>query len=480
MANIDRGSLVVKSDTPRHQPIIANGSSLLATTLAIAGLIPLPLGSDNSFPAQQIVRAPGNHLNANTSCGSAPTLLAPTVAAPLFNAPQAYETRKLPAAAQPQGADPKLFPATLQISVGRPFLSVQLARSLLETSQSTPLMITSVVPAVPLVSAPQSYELRNRPIAAALPQSTDPKLYQTTPEISKGVPFLTVKQTPWLLPDTSKGTSNSLLSAVPAPLFNTPQSYAARGVEVFAQSQSIDPKLYPAPLEISKGVPFLQVQLPRIVSETSQGTSASLRGVVAPPLFNAPQPYTIRGAEVFSQQQGTNPAILPAPAPIIYGVSFYTVRLQSVLSETSQGTPATLRTVVAAPVFNVAPQFAAQRFTDGALQQQTRSPTLLPAALEIGAGRPFLGVQLVRGLLETSQSSPLAITTPIAPIFNAPQSYELRRQPTAASSQSTSSQLFPATPTAFTLGNSEVWLVDPRPRNMVVDARPRDWLITDH
>jgi len=261
------------------------------------------LTADAQLPARNLQQTAPDKIRpvADTSLGS--TAFLPP-APPVVNLPQYQIDRVRPVADTSIGTDPNNLPAPLEISTGVPFYTVQLPRLLSETSQGSPyVLITQVVSPITFGSSTQSYETRKLPVT-----------------------------------DTSQGTPKALTQDAQLPAQNPQHTAPDRVRAVTAQSQGTDPALLPAPLEISTGVPFYTVQLPRLLSETSQSSPVALVAIVAPPFVPFPDYYQVGKLPVTDTSLGTAKALTADAQPPVFNAPQFLIYRQPAVVDTSLGT----------------------------------------------------------------------------------------------------------------------------------------------
>jgi hypothetical protein len=284
MADIGRPPLIVgRRDPPVSRTTLIVGPSLLATTLAVAGQIPLPIGGENSFTLQDIHPGLRNYLNADTS-QSTPKALIADAQAP-----------------QPQAA-------YVQTPCGK-------FRPVSETSRSSIALISAVV--APVVNAPQS-----APSLQRLTSDTSQDSWQLQP-----VALYQISNPPqassWVQ-RTNADTSQSawaVLQSIQAPVFNSPQEYADRRA-IGDDTTAGTPKTL-----TTEGLPVVNppipgLEKPRTLLETSQSTNLPIAAFIPPAPFaqyDWPSPVEYRWKLERDWFWPLNPDYIPAPpAPAFF------------------------------------------------------------------------------------------------------------------------------------------------------------------
>lgn len=328
MADQSRGPLLVgRRDVPVQRASIIFSSSLLATTLAVAGQIPLPLGAAHVAPAQVIHPAHRNFVNPDTSQGTPKTLIAD--------------------ARNPQ------FSSLSQAAQQHPRNELLNA----DTSRSQPVTLRVVATPAPLVNVPSHGPDQS---ARRVNGDTSRSAWAVLQPLAAAPPLVNpVQVSPakfwWQPDDTSAGTPKQLIADAVAPLANAVHFSVDRLRPVVAATlpspapllqpvlpsppvvnavHLVPPKFWWQPDDTSAGTPkpatadavaplvnvaFLGVDRARPVADTSRGMSAALAVPPPPaPFVATPQSQTDRTRPVVDTSKASplallNQALLPPP-----------------------------------------------------------------------------------------------------------------------------------------------------------------------
>jgi len=396
MADIFRGPLVVgRRDAPLSRTTLAVSASLLATTLAGAGQIPLPLGAAKSLPTLQHRK---DRLTTDTSRGMAIELRGIVQPRPQPN-PSSIAT---PVARALGAGTHAGAPLTL------------LAPAVLPRPQPNPSSVSTPWGAWQNRDTSQTSIrfLGLDPIASSVPESINPPRFQhgfTNTTYRNKATLDAVIVVPPVVPglllaplsirDIGDETSSSARAirdvVAAAPVVNLQYAALGRLADAPAQQAQWPKALYAdatAPtvnaLDVARYLPRLTsdttagtpatvrtvvIQAPvvnlaqgllpfmRTLAETSAGTPPTLRPVVQVPVANPPQSVLPFMRPLAETSLGTAPTLRPVivPAPIANAPQLQTYRLH-ILPDTSIGTAKTLRADSRLPVFN-APQFLPHR-----------------------------------------------------------------------------------------------------------------------
>ena len=356
MANIVRGPLIVnRGDCPIQQAVVFVASSLLVTTLAVAGVIPLPLGAAHAMPAQ-VLHQPGRTPNADTSRGSPRALLRELViprgtVAPFFGQRQHPGWERLNASTA--AGSPKTLRPEVLLPRGKavPWTSTDLRRSVTDTSQEPSPVLAAVVLPKPTFNAPNYGPVR---------------VY-------------------WQPADSSQETPKALVPELRLPVGDL--------------------------------TPFDATEFPHAVTDTSQESSLALLQAVAvlPPIVNAPNYGPVR---VYWQpadtSQESSPALLQVvAAPFVPAPNYGPIRVYWQSADTSQESSPALLQVVAAPF--VPALWPAAPFYPSLLQDSTRGQFISEAVLPVGKSAAWASVALIRNVVDTSQSQSIALRVVVPP-----------------------------------------------------------------
>lgn len=494
MANIFRGPLVVgRRDPPiQNNATLIVGPSLLATTLAIAAAIPLPLGAAHlGPPTQGHNSAPRNFVNADTSRGTPKTLIADSKTAQFLTpqlAPQLHGRNEFLNADTSRGTPKSLYADATTPANNRTASAPAVLRLGADTSQDIPTALFALT-AAPLVNSPASFGahwVRRLEIRGDSSQGTPKALtidgsaplfnapYLTTDRIkpvadtslSSPLALVTpvvvttsVTRGPLIVGrrdmpvqravDTSRSTPVTLFpGAVVAPRVNAPGYTVdwAQKIALGADTSKGIPKAFllddVASAQMGEALPL--VPFPHKQTDTSQGQSLALRApVVLPPFINAPQITIARRSEsgetsrfapktLFADTtfpvQNAPGAAAPSPARIG--------------SETTQGMPLGLRGIVAVPIVNL-PQYGidwaravsnTSAGTPKSLTTDAQTPVLNAAQAQVDRLRVVAGTS-------TQSRALLDVAIPPPPVVNAPQSAPDRQRQSSDTTQGTPSVL---------------------------------------
>jgi len=354
MANIVRGPLIVnRGDRPIQQAVVFVASSLLVTTLAVAGVIPLPLGAAHAMPAQ-VLHQPGRTPNADTSRGSPRALLRELViprgtVAPFFGQRQHPGWERLNASTA--AGSPKTLRPEVLLPRGKavPWTSTDLRRSVTDTSQEPSPVLAAVVLPKPTFNAPNYGPVR---------------VY-------------------WQPADSSQETPKALVPELRLPVGDL--------------------------------TPFDATEFPHAVTDTSQESSPALLQVVAAPFINAPNYGPIRVYwQSADTSQESSPALLQVvAAPFVPAPNYGPIRVYWQSADTSQESSPALLQVVAAPF--VPALWPAAPFYPSLLQDSTRGQFISEAVLPVGKSAAWASVALIRNVVDTSQSQSIALRVVVPP-----------------------------------------------------------------
>lgn len=489
MANIFRGPLIVgRRDPPIQNTTLIVGPSLLATTLAIAAAIPLPLGAAHLGSAQTYNPAPRNFVNADTSRGTPKTLIADSKTAQFLTpqlAPQQHGRNEFLNADTSQDTPKTLFSDATTPANNRTASAPSILRLGADTTLDTPTVLLAAIPA-PLVNAPQFQADRIRTIPAdtsrgtakaltfdsVLPRFNAPHL--TTDRIkpvsdtslSSPLALVTpvvvstnVSRAPLIVgrrdmpiqraTDTSRSTPVTLFpGAVVAPRVNAPGYTVdwAQKIALGVDTSKGIPKAFlfddVASAQMGEALPL--VPFPHKQTDTSQGQSLALRApVVLPPFVNAPQLTTDRIKPVADTTSfrakslyGDNTSPVQnapgaaAPSPTRIG------------TETTQGMPLGLRGIVAVPIVNL-PQYGID-WARAVSNTSAGTPKPLAADAQtpvLNAAQPQVDRLRVVAGTSTQSRALLDAAVPPPPVVNAPQYTPDRQRQSSDTTQGTPSAL---------------------------------------
>ena len=425
MANIVRGPLIVnRGDRPIQQAVVFVASSLLVTTLAVAGVIPLPLGAAHAMPAQ-VLHQPGRTPNADTSRGSPRALLRELViprgtVAPFFGQRQHPGWERLNASTA--AGSPKTLRPEVLLPRGKavPWTSTDLRRSVTDTSQESSPVLAAVVLPKPTFNAPNYGPVRVYWQPADSSQETPKAL---VPELRLPVGDLTpfdATEFPHAVTDTSQESSLALLQAVAVlpPIVNAPNYGPVRVYWQPADASQETPKVLLPEAQLPIGdVPHGEaIGLLRNVVDTSQGTPDGLTAIIPFPVGDVPHGEAIALVRNVADTSQESPLALlqgVAAAPFVNAPNYGPVGVYWQSADTSQESSPALLQVTAAPF--VPALWPAAPFYPSLLQDSTRGQFISEAVLPVGKSAAWASVALTRNVIDTSQSQSIALQVVVPP-----------------------------------------------------------------